>query len=421
MRRCHARLIRCLLGLAARPARALGTALRRRPPEPFFPRERQPRLRRHALRRPPLLPAEQRHARREREDRSRPRARRLRALLPRPRRPAGHRGQRRRRARPRFSRGTDKLKIAPATPVAARRRASTVVVDYRGRPRTITDPDGSEEGWYRTADGALAVGEPVGTAAWLPCNNVPADKASFEIALTVPRRRSRRSPTAACVAPAAKAPARPTNGASASRCPPTWRWSTSAAASWSAARSPGCPPGPSSTRARPSASRRALAKLPEIDPLRVSASSAPTRSTPPARSSTSPQLGYALETQTRPIYAFVPDLPTLVHETAHQWFGDSVGLERWPDIWLNEGFATWTEWYYAERHGGRSARQIFRRLYRVPASNTGFWDPPSGQPRPAQVPLRDLDLHPRRRWRWRRCRRARPRRRLRSKVTSWTL
>ena len=80
-----------------------------------------------------------------------------------------------------------------------------------------------------------------------------------------------------------------------------------------------------------------------------------------------PELGYALETQTRPIYPFTPDLTTLVHETAHQWFGDSVGLQRWPNIWLNEGFATWTEWYYTERHGGQTAGGIFRRLYRVPA------------------------------------------------------
>ena len=92
-----------------------------------------------------------------------------------------------------------------------------------------------------------------------------------------------------------------------------------------------------------------------------------------------PSLGYALESQSRPIYAYVPDVTTIVHETAHQWFGDSVGLERWPQIWLNEGFATWTQWYYAERHGGSSAHAIFQRLDRVPASNVRFWNPPPGR------------------------------------------
>ena len=91
-----------------------------------------------------------------------------------------------------------------------------------------------------------------------------------------------------------------------------------------------------------------------------------------------PSLGYALESQSRPIYAYVPDVTTIVHETAHQWFGDSVGLERWPQIWLNEGFATWAQWYYAERHGGRSAQAIFNRLYRVPAGDRALLEPAAG-------------------------------------------
>jgi aminopeptidase N len=88
----------------------------------------------------------------------------------------------------------------------------------------------------------------------------------------------------------------------------------------------------------------------------------------------------ALETQTRPIYTDAPDVPVLVHEMAHEWFGDSVGLTRWPEIWLNEGFATWAEWFYAERHDGESARSTFDFLYGFPASGADFWVPPPGHP-----------------------------------------
>jgi aminopeptidase N len=275
-----------------------------------------------------------------------------------------------------FSRGKDKLRVVPAAPLGAG-EAFTAAVAYQGRPRKVTDPDGSTEGWYRTPDGAVAVGEPVGTAAWLPCNNELGDKAAFSIAVTVPRRLRGVSNGRLL-------------GVSSEGSRRTYRWrELQPMAPYLAVVDIGrgklihstIAGLPSWTLVDPRlqrASRAALAALPEIIRFE-SAAFGPYPFDAAGSIVDVANLEYALETQTRPIYAFAPDLATVVHETAHQWFGDSVGLKRWPDIWLNEGFATWAEWYFAEHHGGHSALQTFRRLYRVPAS-AKMWEPPSGHP-----------------------------------------
>ncbi len=64
-------------------------------------------------------------------------------------------------------------------------------------------------------------------------------------------------------------------------------------------------------------------------------------------------IGFALETQTLSLYeARFFDLPQefwgplMVHELAHQWFGNSVAPWQWSDLWQNEGHATWYELTY---------------------------------------------------------------------------
>jgi len=257
-----------------------------------------------------------------------------------------------------FSRSEDELTITPARLLEAN-KPFTVVVNYHGSPDLIKTQAGPfEMGWSHAERGAINVwGEPDAASSWFPNNNHPRDKATYRFEITVPKPW--------VVAATGTLKETRENGDRA-----TFIWEMD----------------------KPMATY--LASI-NIDQYELTTQSGPNgiaiRNYFPADFPTSQRIGFnilpalidffddlfgpypfdeygvviahkvgfceatptALEAQSMSIHcpnAFMTSEQVIAHELAHQWFGDSVSLENWRDIWLKEGFASYSGWLWDSKN-----------------------------------------------------------------------
>jgi aminopeptidase N len=279
-----------------------------------------------------------------------------------------------------FVLANDKLTITPARPIAQGAMIKTKI-RYGGSPQPYNDSDFGLQGFLIQTDGALANGQPLVAATWFPVNDTPTDKASYDIAIT--------APTGLAALSNGRLESQLVRGSLT-----TWHWVESAPmASYLAlvaigkyrvttTTHNGLPVVLAVADSLPRTVDAELAKTPTIlDFLTTQFGPYPFNSVG-GLVHQEDSLD-ALENQTRPAYPsddFDPpgDADSLiVHELAHQWYGDSVSVDDWSDIWLNEGFATYAEWLWSQHIGGRSPRQHFDKLY---AEDDGLPTDPPGRP-----------------------------------------
>ncbi len=269
--------------------------------------------------------------------------------------------------------GEHELVITPASPLA-KGKPFTTVVTYGGEPTTINDASLGRSGWQiSSTGGAFAAGQPHSATTWFPANDTPRDKAALKLAARVPDGWT-------AISNGLEGPVKRDGGWT------TFTWSeetplatylaTVAIDKFEVVRSklPSGTPVVDAYAPGTSGSKKPIqSRLPEVLAFLE------TKFGPyPQRAAggiwVADQIGFSLETQTRPIYASWADLETVVHENAHQWFGDSVSLRSWADICLNECLASYSQWLWMEKEGTDLDERYRGRVEEL-RSRSSFWAP----------------------------------------------
>jgi aminopeptidase N len=254
--------------------------------------------------------------------------------------------------------GQHELVVTPAEPMN-KDDTFQVRVRYDGSPSLFDERGVGAGGWYANSSGAaVAAGEPHSSPAWYPSNDTPRDKATFELTARVPDGWT-------VISNGRELPTTSADGWTTFHwklgTPTTTYLTTVAIDKWKVERST-LSDGTPVVSAYPPNSNSGVSdqrRLPEI--LEFLASKfGPYPFEAAGGIFLGASIGYALETASRPVYSPDPGLITIVHENAHQWFGDSVSIANWADICLNECFASYAQWLWQEEKNGTDLDARYR-------------------------------------------------------------
>jgi aminopeptidase N len=265
----------------------------------------------------------------------------------------------------RYAQRGRKLQVTPARPIPSG-SDFTVEVQYAGNPRPVRGPWG-EVGWEELADGVIVAGQPDGAASWFPCNDHPSNKAAFRITVTAEApytvlatgrpvgRRARGSRTTWVFE-------QPEPTATYLASVQIGRYELRRLVERPIAQRGAVPAGLRRAfdtdfgrqGAMMSAFERLFGPYPFADYTVVV---------------TQDELEIPLEAQGMSVFGANHvdgrrgSERLVAHELAHQWFGNSLTVARWQDIWLHEGFACYAEWLWSQESGGPGADALARRAW----------------------------------------------------------